>query len=76
MSDYDSTSDTLRHIMEVRDLLGRCVIELSERSARHDASKLQEPEKSVFDRVTPLLKSLAYGSEEYRASLKDMGPAL
>lgn len=49
---------------------------LEERAARHDASKLQEPEKSVFDLVTPKLKALTYGTDAYKASLVEMGAAL
>jgi hypothetical protein len=44
--------------------------------ARHDLSKMEPPEKAVFDRLTPLLKSTTYGSEEYRRSLADMGAIL
>ena len=42
----------------------------------HDRSKLVEPEKSTFDRVTPKLRELTYGSNEYGAALADMGEAL
>ena len=48
---YDSTIDTNLHIDRVRFLLGQCAIFLLERGARHDASKLEEPEKAVFDAV-------------------------
>jgi len=43
---YDSTIDTRLHINRVHSLLGQCAIILLERGARHDASKLEEPEKS------------------------------
>lgn len=49
---------------------------LTHRLIVHDDSKFRDPEKPVFDRVTPLLKKLKYGSPEYKDSLKDMGPAL
>lgn len=42
----------------------------------HDASKLQEPEKSAFDRMTPKLKGLTYGSQEYKDALAELKPAL
>jgi hypothetical protein len=73
---YDSTGDTLAHIRRVQTLLDRVCIELARRAAYHDASKLQEPEKSMFDRMTPLLKTLTYGSDEYKAALVEMGTAL
>ena len=73
---YDSRADTLAHIARVQALLEQVRNELTIRAAHHDASKLQEPEKSVFDAVTPRLKALTYGSEEYKASLVEMGEAL
>jgi Family of unknown function (DUF5662) len=73
---YDSTIDTTLHIDRVRFLLGRCAINLLERGVKHDASKLQQPEKAVFDSVGNRLLAIAYGSEEYEASLADLKIAL
>jgi len=73
---YDSRNDTLRHIDKVREYLMRMFAEISSRGIMHDASKLEDPEKSIFDGVTPLLRDLDYGTEEYEAVLNDMGPAL
>lgn len=73
---YDSREDTERHILRVGELLWMIRGELVGRAVTHDSSKLQDPEKEVFDRVTPLLKGMTYGSDEYKASLAEMGPAL
>jgi hypothetical protein len=73
---YDSTNDTTAHIDRVGVLLCRVASEVASRAAHHDASKLVDPEKAVFDRVTPRLRGLTYGSEEYKASLAEMGEAL
>jgi hypothetical protein len=73
---YDSTLDTMRHSRRVDELLLQVVVALQGRVTRHDLSKMAPPEKAVFDRVTPLLKSSTYGSEEYKASLVDMGQGL
>ncbi len=73
---YDSRPDTHAHIAEVRGLLLRCVADLSHRAHVHDLSKLASPEVEVFDRVTPRLKELVYGSDAYKASLVEMGEAL
>lgn len=73
---YDSSKDTLLHIKRVAELLNCAAIELIKRGNRHDQSKLVEPEKSEFDRMTPLLKNLPYGSEEYKASLKELQDTL
>ena len=73
---YDSKADTLMHIERVNQLLHKAAIELIKRGNIHDKSKLEEPEKSDFDRLTPLLKTLTYGSEEYKASLVELQVAL
>lgn len=73
---YDSTQDTEDHIRNVRKLLHRVVAEICVRITHHDDSKLQEPEKSMYDEFTPKLRAMTYGSDEYKRSLKDMGPAL
>lgn len=54
----------------------KMAIELLRRAKVHDESKLHSPEKEVFDRETPLLAGLEYGSEEYAESLGRLGPAL
>lgn len=73
---YDSTDDTVRHIGRVRELLGEVLRNLEERARQHDASKLVEPEKSVFDQMTQKLHGMTYGSQEYWACMNKMTPAL
>lgn len=75
-SNYNSTADTLLHIKRVQELLNEAAIELIKRGNRHDATKLQSPEKELFDLYTPLLKKLTYGSEDYKESLKGLKVAL
>jgi len=73
---YDSTIDTRLHINRVHSLLGRCAIILLERGARHDASKLEEPEKAIFDTVGNRLAVVTYAGDEYKHSLADLKTAL
>lgn len=73
---YDSTADTKAHINRVQVHIAHMQANLDERSNLHDRSKLQEPEKSVFDEYTPKLKDSTYGSEEYKSFLAGMKPAL
>lgn len=73
---YDSRSDTLDHIREVREKLDQVIDDLLERSAAHDKSKLEEPELSVFNEFTPKLKNSIYGSDEYKGFLSRMGQGL
>jgi hypothetical protein len=73
---YDSTSDTLAHIEQVRELLEAVISNLHYRASVHDASKLRDPEKAVFDEYTPKLRDTTYGSDEYKTFLDGMGEGL
>lgn len=73
---YDSKADTLEHIKRVSELLTGMAMALLARGAKHDDSKLVEPEKSLFDEETPKLKELVFGSTEYVESLERLQPAL
>lgn len=73
---YDSREDTLEHINRVGEILVFVATTLIDRGLVHDKSKLEEPEKSEFDRLTPILKTLTYGSEEYKKSLGELQGAL
>jgi hypothetical protein len=73
---YDSRPETQQHIDRVRHFLDLVLTNLWNRRNIHDASKLVEPELSAFDIATPKLAGLVYGSEEYKQSLRDLGPAL
>jgi hypothetical protein len=73
---YDSTKDTMTHIYLVSDSLLSAAEEFAHRSQIHDASKLQSPEKELFDEYTPKLAGCTYGSEEYKQFLKELKPAL
>lgn len=76
MENKDSTTETLLHIKKVSQLLNEASIELIRRANIHDQSKLESPEKEMFDEVTNKLHGLTYGSDEYRAQLKFLKPAL
>lgn len=67
---------TREHRDEVAALLRKVAVELLERAAVHDESKLETPEVEMFDAATSKLRGLEYGSEEYRQALADLGPAL
>lgn len=73
----DSRPDTVAHIERVQTLIQTAINNLSVRAVQHDLSKLEEPEKSAFDRLKALsLSGMAYGSEEYRACLRAEKPAI
>lgn len=73
---YDSRPDTWTHINRVRALLAEVGELLYERALQHDASKVEEPELSIFNEFTPKLREIEYGSDEYEACRVAMGEAL
>jgi hypothetical protein len=73
---YDSRPDTLAHIARVQELMAQSCANLQHRAEIHDQSKLEEPERSGFDRCTVKLKTIPYGSEEYKAALAELKPVL
>jgi hypothetical protein len=72
----DQRFKTMRHIETVRNYLNACIKEILNRSEHHDQSKFESPEREAFDIYTPLLRDLTYGSEEYKACLRNMKPAI
>lgn len=68
--------DTAQHIAQVRNNLNLVVTALLLRGERHDLSKLEPPEVSLFTQHTARLADLEYGSDAYKEALKDLGPAL
>lgn len=73
---FDSRPDTYKHILTVQTNLARVIVDLMKRQAVHDQSKLYSPEVEAFDEHSPKLATLTYGSEEYRATLRAMKPAV
>ena len=73
---YDCTADVLAHKARVKDLMSGIVSELAERAYLHDVSKLEEPEKSMFNQATPILAAAEFGSPEYTQALAAMGEGL
>lgn len=69
---FDSTKETMDHIHNVRDKILVVISKLIYRSFDHDASKLHSPEKECFDKYTPMLRDVEYGSAKYKAILKSM----
>lgn len=73
---YDSENETKRHKLQVAKCILRVIALLTIRGEFHDDSKLQKPEKKLFDKYTPLLSHTSYGTEKYKTLLKKLKPAL
>ena len=76
MADYQSRFKTMRHIETVRNYLVFCAKQILDRAVQHDQSKLESPEVDAFDKFTPLLRGVTYGSERYREIMNEMRPAV
>ena len=72
----DQRSETLAHIKQVASFINKIVLNLNIRAFDHDQSKLESPEREIFDEYTPKLKDTTYGSDEYNGYLKEMKVAL
>jgi hypothetical protein len=73
---YDSTNSIIEHRQYVAKLLSMVNDMITIRGILHDDSKLEEPEKSIYDEYTPKLKNSTYGSDEYKSFLLGMKVAL
>lgn len=73
---HDSRPDTYAHIEQVRALLLQVIDDLLKRAHEHDKSKLVEPERAVFDRISPNMDKLTYGSAEYEAIRTSQGEGM
>jgi hypothetical protein len=70
---YDSTKDTEVHRRNVRNVMNMIIMsELEKRRDNHDVSKLQSPEKEVYDKYIPKLKLYQYGTPEYLELREEM----
>ncbi len=69
-------AETHKHVRAVSGFLTIFVKEILERGLRHDDSKFEEPELSIFAEHQPELGKTAYGSAEYSALLEKVKPAI
>ena len=75
-NDEQYEQETMKHIKTVRSWLGVAIADLDARYHSHDKSKLIEPERSGFQAITERLKDLTYGTDEYRAALREQKPTI
>ena len=68
--------ETQKHIDKVRKYIRFFTDRLTTRGENHDASKLSEEELSYFAEHTERLNEITYGSDEYKAELEALQPAL
>ncbi|MGC4191973.1 MAG: DUF5662 family protein [Thermomicrobiales bacterium] len=76
LQDDGFVPSTKAHIERVHTLLLEIRGELEQRGRTHDASKLREPERSLFEQAYADLSKVDYGSAEYREALARARKAL
>ncbi len=76
MTDYDCTNDVMEHRKRVAFWISWICDVLKLHTEHHDESKLQPPEKEIFDEFTPKLKTVEFGSPVYKVYLEKMGEGL
>lgn len=69
-------AETRKHIWEVGANINIFIRALLHRAEKHDQSKLEEPELSIFAEHTPELAKTVYGSPEYKEMLERVKPAI
>jgi hypothetical protein len=72
----NARAETYKHIRRVNELLIDMAHEILCRAAVHDDSKLLPPEAELFEASTEKLSGLTYGSDEYKAQLEALKPAV
>lgn len=76
MTRDDVMRETVKHVRRVGNLMLDVVERLQRRAMAHDDSKFSPEEFDAFAAETPTLRGLTYGSDEYKAALARLGPAL
>lgn len=76
MTRDDVIRATANHIRDVGHNMRLIVDAMLRRAIDHDLSKFSPEEWPAFEKATPQLASLVYGSDGYKAALRDLGPAL
>lgn len=76
MTRDDVMRETVAHVRRVGDLMLDAVADLQRRAVRHDDSKFSPEEFESFAQETPGLREMTYGSDEYKAALARIKPAI
>lgn len=70
--EYDSTYDTMIHKFNVFTVMNLLIKDSVNRAIAHDNSKMESPEKEIYDKFIPQLKPVKYGTPEYIAVTSQM----
>ena len=76
MTRDDVMRETVAHVRRVGNLMLDAAQSIQRRAMIHDDSKFSPDEFESFAQETPTLRGLTYGSDEYKAALERIKPAL
>jgi hypothetical protein len=76
MSASEYLKDLMKHRALVAEHMLTIVAELNKRAVHHDDSKFDLEEYDAYEEAFPNLQKYAYGSEEHRAELRKIKPAI
>lgn len=76
LGDNSYELELFEHVDKVRKNLSRCIRDLEYRADVHDASKFTSEEFPIFEEINHKLRGTTYGTDGYKALLKELGPAL
>lgn len=76
MTRDDVIRSTAEHIAKVGLHLSTVIHRLACRAVVHDASKWSPEEWPAFEKATPRLAEVEYGTKEYKECLRDIRPAV
>lgn len=78
--DMAQRNDVMRQLLDHKRKVALLLLEraqcLMERAVLHDDSKFNDMEFEAFVHATPKLKNAPYGSDEYKAALDEIRPAI
>lgn len=76
MPESQHLKNVLKHKHQVGNYMNKFSSELFHRAVVHDYSKFSEEEFDLFEKSTPKLAGLTYGSQEYKDALREIEPAI
>jgi len=70
------TLDTLQHKRAVARFLRYIISDLYDRAITHDDTKFSDEEYDLYAQVVPRLKEVPFGSDEYKAIVRELDPGI
>lgn len=69
-------SETYKHTKRVRHFLDTFIIDIIKRGQKHDESKFEDPELSMFSEHTFIYKNIEFGTDDYKKLMDEVKVAI